>query len=425
MKKHITSTAIPTHLVKTEALASMSASFERFCLAAGIETLSEMMEQDAAAVCGARHARDEGRRAHRWGRTKGKIGFHGGKIAVERPRVRGFDGAERTLPSWESAVGENWLGEWAMNQMLINVSTRKFKRSVRLPGGDVPAWDGAGLSKSATSRRFVALSAARMKEWMETRLDHLDLLVIQIDGIPIAEDMLLVAAVGVDETGEKHPLGVVEGATENAVTARALIANLIDRGLDPAVRRLFIIDGSKALSTAIRRAFGRDTPIQRCQVHKARNILERLPKSMHAAVRSVLRQAWELDDAAKAEKLLRNLARRLNADWEGVAGSILEGIDEMLTVTRLGLPRELRRSLACTNIIENVMGTVRRVCRNVKHWRSPSMAMRWTAAAMMEAKKGFRRLKAHKQLPVLRAALDRRSAGTSTGWPLAQIAEAA
>lgn len=425
MEKHITSTAIPTHAVKTEALASMSASFERFCLAAGIETLSEMMEQDATAVCGARHTRDETRRAHRWGRTKGKVGFHGGKIAVERPRVRDFGGEEHTLPSWERAVGENWLGEWAMNQMLINVSTRKFKRSVRLPGGDIPAADGAGLSKSATSRRFVALSAARMKEWMETRLDHLDLLVIQIDGIHMAEDMLLVAAIGVDATGEKHPLGVVEGATENAATARALIANLIDRGLDPAARRLFIIDGSKALSTAIRRAFGRDTPIQRCQVHKARNILERLPKSMHASVRSVLRQAWELDDAAKAEKLLRNLARRLNADWEGVAGSILEGIDEMLTVTRLGVPRELRRSLACTNIIENVMGAVRRVCRNVKHWRSPSMAMRWTAAAMMEAKKGFRRLKAHKQLPALRAALDRQSAGASTGRPLAQITEAA
>ena len=155
MKKHITSTAIPTYALKTEALASMSASFERFCLAAGIETLSEMMEQDAAAVCGARHARDEGRRAHRWGRTKGKIGFHGGKIAVERPRVRGFDGAERTLPSWESAVGENWLGEWAMNQMLINVSTRKFKRSVRLPG----AMCRPGTAPACRSRRPRAASS--------------------------------------------------------------------------------------------------------------------------------------------------------------------------------------------------------------------------------------------------------------------------
>ena len=424
MRKAITSTAVPTHALKSEALAGMTASFERFCLAAGIETLSEMMEQDAEAICGLRHARGEGRLAHRWGRTKGKVGFHGGKVDVERPRVRGLDGEERILPSWKSAVGENWLGEWAMNQMLIAVSTRKFERSVRLPGGDVPAPRGAGLSKSATSRRFVALSAARMRQWLATRLDHLDLMVIQIDGVHMADDLLLVAAIGIDATGEKHPLGVVEGATENAATARALIANLIDRGLDPAVPRLFIIDGSKALSTAIRRAFGRDAPIQRCQVHKARNILERLPKSMHASVRSVLRQVWELDDAAKAEKLLRNLARRLAADWDGVAGSILEGLDEMLTVTRLGLPRELRRSLACTNIIENVMGTVRRVCRNVKHWRSPSMAMRWTAAAMIEAKKGFRRLKAHKQLPALRAALDRKKP-TLAKPSLAQIDEAA
>ena len=424
MKKAITSTAIPTHALKSEALAGMTASFERFCLAAGIETLIEMMEQDAEAICGSRHARGEGRQAHRWGRTKGKIGFHGGKVDVERPRVRGLDGEERMLPSWKSAVGENWLGEWAMNQMLIAVSTRKFERSVRLPGGDAPAARGAGLSKSATSRRFVALSAARMRQWVATRLDHLDLMVIQIDGVHMADDTLLVAAIGIDATGEKHPLGLVEGATENAATARALIANLIDRGLDPAVPRLFIIDGSKALSTAIRRAFGRDAPIQRCQVHKARNILERLPKSMHASVRSVLRQVWELDDAAKAEKLLRNLARRLEADWDGVAGSILEGLDEMLTVTRLGLPRELRRSLACTNIIENVMGTVRQVCRNVKHWRSPSMAMRWTAAAMIEAKKGFRRLKAHKQLPALRAALDRKKAAVAEP-PLAQIDQAA
>ena len=134
--------------------------------------------------------------------------------------------------------------------------------------------------------------------------------------------------------------------------------------------------------------------------------MERLPKSLHASVRRVLRQAWELDDADKAEKLIRNLARRLEQDWSGVSGAILEGIDEILTVTRLGLPKELRRSLACTNIIENVMSTVRRVCRNVKRWRSASMAMRWTAAAMQEAAKGFRRLKAHKQLPALRAALE-------------------
>src|SRR5207302_1982349 len=323
MNKLTTSTAIPTRALKLEALSKISASFELFCLASGIEALGEMMDRDAQAICGPRHARGRDRRAHRWGKTKGKIGFHGGKVEIERPRLRGFDGKEQPVPSWEAAVAEDWLGKWALNQMLINVATRKFARSVRLPEGDVPRPAGAGLSKSAASRRFVALSAARMKDWMASDLSDLDLLAIQ-----------------------------------------------------------------------------------RCQIHKARNIMERLPKSLHASVRCVLRQAWELDDAAKAERLLRNLAQRLEREWSGVAGSILEGIDEILTVTRLGLPKELRRSLACTNIIENVMGTVRRVCRNVKRWRSAAMAMRWTAAALQEAAKGFRRLKAHKQLPALRTALE-------------------
>jgi transposase-like protein len=412
MKEHTTFTAIPTHAIKAEALMSMTASFEQFCLAAGLEALAGMMEGDAIEACGGRHERSSRRTAHRWGKTKGKIGFHGGKVEIERPRLRGFDGKEQALPSWEGALTEDWLGKWAMNQMLINVSTRKFQRSVRLPEGDVPAKKGAGLSKSATSRRFVTLSAARLKEWMASDLSGLDLLVIQIDGIHMDADMTLVAAVGVDGNGDKHPLGVVEGATENATTVQALIDNLIERGLDPAVQRLFIVDGSKALSKAIRASFGRNVAIQRCQIHKARNIMERLPKSAHAQVRRVLRQAWEMDDADKAEQLLRNLARRLEKDWRGVSASILEGLDEMLTVTRLGLPPELRRSLACTNIIENVMGTVRRVSRNVKYWRSPSMALRWTGAAMLEAAKGFRRLKACKQLPLLKAALAERMAKT-------------
>ena len=169
------------------------------------------------------------------------------------------------------------------------------------------------MTKSAVSRRFVALSAERMKEWMAADLSKLDLLVIQIDGIHIKEDLMLLAAVGIDGDGRKHPLGVIEGATENAAVVQALLDNLVGRGLDPAICRLFIIDGAKALSKAIRNTFGRHTPIQRCQVHKARNITERLAKPLHASVRKALRQAWELDDADKAEKLIRNLARRLDA----------------------------------------------------------------------------------------------------------------
>jgi putative transposase len=422
-----TSTVFPPATLEAvgKAWDEVSASFDRFCLAAGIEALGSMMEKDAEEACGPRHARNEGRRGHRWGRTQGKISFHAGKVEIERPRVREFGGRELPLPSWQQAVEEDWLGRWAMNLMLINVSTRKFRRAVRLPEGDVPAPAGAGVSKSAASRHFVALSAERMKEWMGADLSGLDILVVQIDGLHITEHLVLVAAIGIDGKGEKHPLGLLEGATEHSAVVQALIDDLIARGLDPAVPRLFIIDGAKALSKAIRRSFGRHTPIQRCQIHKARNVMERLPPALHASVRHALRQAWELDDAAKAEKLIRNLAQRLERDAPGVSKSLLEGLDEILTVSRLGLPAELRRSLACTNIIENMMGTVRRVTRNVKRWSSASMALRWTAAAMLEAKKGFRRLKAYKQLDALRAALDAHAAKTSNEATVARQQKAA
>ncbi len=351
------------------AWRDVDSSFERFCLTAGIGAIEQMLSEDAQQLVGVPHSRGGGRISYRWGRTKGKIGFHGGKVAVHRPRVRSLDGHEVALPTWTAAQAEDWLGRWAMNLMLINVSTRKLRRAVRLPEGDLPA------------------------------------MVIQIDGLHIGNDLVLVAALGIDGNGHKHPLGLVEGATENAAVVQALIDNLIERGLDPTVCRLFIIDGAKALSKVIRRTFGTHTPIQRCQIHKARNVTERLAKPLHASVRRALRQAWELDDANKAERLLRNLARRLDQEAPGVAASILEGLDEMLTVNRLGLPLKLRRSLACTNSIENMMGTVRRVCRNVKRWRNTAMALRWTAAGMLEAAKGFRRLKAYKDLPVLRAAL--------------------
>jgi transposase-like protein len=295
------------------AFEEMTAGFERFCLAAGLEALGAMMEADAAALCGPRHGRGSERRAQRWGRTAGPIGFHGGKVAVARPRVRERGGKEVALPSWQAAVAEDWLGRWAMNLMLEGVTTRRFGRAVRLPEGDVPAGADSGVSKSAASRRFVALSAERLAAWLEQDLSGLDLL-----------------------------------------------DDLVTRGLDPSLPRLFIIYGAKALSKAIRRTFGRDTPIQRCQVHKARNIIDRLPKHLHASTRRALRQAWELDDAEKAEKLLRNLARTLEREALGVAGAILEGLDEILTVVRLGLPKELRRSLACTNIIENIMSGAHR-----------------------------------------------------------------
>ena len=391
-----------------DAWEAVGACFEQFCLVAGLSSLTQMLEEDARELAGEAHARDAAKPGYRWGRTTGRVGFHGGKVALERPRVRSkTTGKELALPSWQEVASRGLLEQWAMNLMLISVSTRKFGRAVRLPEAGVSAAAGSGLSKSAVSRRFKALTEARLAEWMATDLSQHDLLVIQIDGLHLDDSLLMIGAVGVDAEGNKHPLGVVEGATENATTVQVLLDNLIERGLDPAVCRLFIVDGAKALTKAIRRTFGADIPIQRCQVHKARNVTERLDRKHHAAVRRALRQAWEMADAEKAERLLRNLARRLEVEAPGVSRSLLEGLDEILTVTRLGLPPELRRSLASTNIIESMNSVIRQVCRNVKRWRNAKMGLRWTAAGMLEAAKGFRRLKAHKQLPILKDALEK------------------
>jgi len=242
------------------ARQDVGASFERFCLTTGVATLSSLLASDGVQLCGSHHGSDPERTGHRWGRTKGKLGFHGGTVPMDRPRVRSREGGEGRLPSGEAAQAEDRLGKWAMNPMLIKVSTRRYGRAVRRPEGDMPAFKADGRAKSSVSRRFVVLSAERMKAWMASDLSELDLLIIQIDGIHIEEDLMLLAAVGSDGDGRKHPLGVVEGATENTVVVQAPL----------------------------------DNPIRRGQVHKARNITERLAKPLHVSVRKVLRQAWEL-----------------------------------------------------------------------------------------------------------------------------------
>ena len=301
-----------------DAMDAVHLSVDRFCLLAGVEALAEMMEEDATTVCGARHRRHGDRRGYRWGRTHSEIGYHGGKVKVARPRVRDRAGKEVSLESWQVLRDGNLLLEWALNLMVLNVSTRKYHRAVRLPEGDLAKARGDGTSKSAVSRRFVALSRKKMKAWLASDLSELDLLVIQIDGLHVG-DHVLMAAIGVDGNGDKHVLAVVEGATENTVVVQALIDNLLARGLDPTLPRLFIVDGAKALSKAIRNTFGVAAAIQRCQVHKGRNIIEHLPAPSRrhlqpASVKKALRQAWDQDDAGhKAET-----AQMDCATWPGV-----------------------------------------------------------------------------------------------------------
>ena len=307
-----------------DAMDAVHLSVDRFCLLAGVEALAEMMEEDATTVCGARHRRHGDRRGYRWGRTHSEIGYHGGKVKVARPRVRDRAGKEVSLESWQALRDGNLLLEWALNLMVLNVSTRKYHRAVRLPEGDLAKARGDGTSKSAVSRRFVALSRKKMKAWLASDLSELDLLVIQIDGLHVG-DHVLVAAIGVDGDGDKHVLAVVEGATENTVVVQALLDNLLARGLDPTLPRLFIVDGAKALSKAIRNTFGVAAAIQRCQVHKGRNIIERLPLHLHASVKKALRQAWDQDDATRPSGCcatwpgvwsMRNRASRA-ASWRG------------------------------------------------------------------------------------------------------------
>ena len=388
-----------------DAMDAVHLSVDRFCLLAGVEALAEMMEEDATTVCGARHRRHGDRRGYRWGRTHSEIGYHGGKVKVARPRVRDRAGKEVSLESWQALRDGNLLLEWALNLMVLNVSTRKYHRAVRLPEGDLAKARGG---RHLEVGRFPALCGAVTQE--DEGLARLGSLGTRPASHPdrrsaCRRPCVLMAAIGADGNGDKHVLAVVEGATENTVVVQALIDNLLARGLDPTLPRLFIVDGAKALSKAIRNTFGVAAAIQRCQVHKGRNIIERLPQHLHASVKKALRQAWDQDDANKAERLLRNLVRRLEHEEPGVSGSILEGLDEILTVIRLGLPHELRRSLACTNIVENALGTVRQVTRNVKRWRHAEMALRWTAAGLLEAQKTFRLLKAYRQLPILRNAL--------------------
>lgn len=389
-----------------EGLAEFNGSFERLCLKAGTAAIEAMLAADAEQFCGKRYQRHADRQGYRWGLIGSEVGWHGGQAAIRRPRVRERGGAEVELPSWRAIQNADLLSRWAFNQMLIGVATRKYARSIRLPDGDLAGQAMRATTKSSVSRRFVALSTAKLKEWLAADLSSLDLLVMQIDGLRVDEHVL-VAAVGIDGAGDKHVLAVALGATENAAVVKALLADLVARGLKPDIARLFIVDGAKALSRAVRDTFGDFALIQRCQIHKGRNIIERLDPSLHASVKKVLRQAWDSPTAEQAERVLKNLARRLDHNAPGVSASILEGLDEMLTVIRLGLPDQLRRSLGCTNAIESLIAVLRQVCRNVKRWRDARMTLRWAATAMLEAEKSFRRLKAHKQLPVLRAALQR------------------
>jgi transposase-like protein len=298
------------------------------------------------------------------------------------------------------------LEQRAVEQMVLGVSTRGYARSLEpLP----EAVAVRGVSKRAVSERYVYGTERKLAELMSRELCQLRVVALLIDGVHFGEHVVL-AAVGVDEHGDKHVLGLREGATENAAAVRALLADLVERGLDTNRSLLIVIDGAKALHKAVVEVFGAHGLIQRCREHKKRNVTDALPERLRAAVRSAMNQAYATRDTKRARRLLEGLARRLEHQHPGAASSLREGLEETLTVMRLRLPENLERVLSSTNLIENLFSRVREIGRRVKRWQNGTMVLRWTAAGMLEAQRGFRKLVGYRAMPILFAALRARDA---------------
>jgi transposase-like protein len=366
----------------------------------GMRALMEQLEQERTAVCGPRHGQGPERRAVRNGHADGELVLGGRLVSVRRPRARDEDG-EIELPSWTAFRRRDPLSERAVEQMLVGVSTRKYDRSLEPVG---PALSTRGTSKSAVSRRFVAATQARVQAWLQRDLSAVDLVVLMIDGLHI-EDHVLLVALGIDAEGRKHVLGMREGATENATACTQMLSDMQERGLRTSEPVLAVLDGAKALSKAVRAVFGGRVKVQRCQAHKTRNVTDQLPQEMRTSVRQAMQQAYRCKDVKLAERQLRNLARRLDDDHPGAAASLLEGLDETLTVMAFGLPQWLERTLCTTNAIENVVGSARDLTRRVKRWRDAKMIVRWVATACIEAQKRFHRVRDHQGMSILVAAL--------------------
>jgi transposase-like protein len=365
------------------------ADLREFVIAAGTAAIGAVLEHERTQLVGPRYAHLPGREAHRAGSAPGELVLGGRRIQVRRPRARTLAGREVELPSWLAFGAEDPLHERAVEQMLVGVSTRSYVRSLEPVPDELVT---RGTSRSAVSRRFVAATEKQMAEWLGRDLSAIDLVVLMIDGVYVGDDHVLLVALGFDAQGNKHVLGVREGATENAASCTALLTEMRDRGLRTDHAVLAVIDGAKAIAKAIRDVFGTRALIQRCQQHKSRNITDQLPEELKPSVRQALRDAYACADAARAKRMLANLVRRLRDDHPGAAASLEEGLDETLTVKRFGLPRRLERQLSTTNAIENLIGSMRRISARVKNWRSGRMILRWTVTAVADAATRFRRI---------------------------------
>jgi putative transposase len=392
----------------TVALAELAGAAREGLLAlavgTGLGVLGSLLDADVERLVGPKGRHQPDRAAVRHGTQPGKVTLGGRRVRVDRPRVRRADGtAELPLPTWQAFAATELLDQLALERMLAKLSTRRYHHGLE-PVGSHVEHTATGTSSSAVSRRFVAATEHALAELLAADLSVLDLVALMVDGIRVAEHTCVVA-LGITIDGTKVPLALAEGATENATVVRDLLAGLRDRGLEVTRPLLVVIDGAKALRRAVLDVF--DHPvIQRCQLHKLRNVTDRLPDAVAATVAKRMRAAYRNPDPLVAQAELEALARELGRSYPGAAGSLREGLAETLTVGRLGVPPTLARTLRSTNAIESMIEICRDHAANVKRWRDGQMVLRWVAAGMGEARQQFRRVNGYLHLSALRVALD-------------------
>jgi putative transposase len=366
---------------------------------AGLQLMDLMMQEEVRELAGERSQRVAERTAHRWGRERGYCVVMGQKVPIERPRVRTTEDQEVRLGSYEMFHRGEPLTETVWEKLMLGLSTRKYGEAVR------QFTEAYGLEKSAISEHFIEASRAKLQEMMERRLDKTCLCALLIDATPF-QGQQIVAALGIDEYGRKTILGIRQGATENATVVGELLGDLVERGLDFSAPRLYILDGGKALSAAVKKHAGESAAIQRCQVHKRRNVLDHLTDEQKPAIAKKLNAAYALEDYAAAKQALQAVHRELMDLNPSAARSLGEGMEETLTVHRLHLPAQLRKTMVSTNVIESAFSIVEQVCKNVKRWHGGDQRERWVGSGLLVAEEQFRRITGYKLIPALMRELE-------------------
>ena len=383
-----------------EVIDGVGDEIERLAGAAGMLIMREVLGAEVASLAGPRGRHDPQRKLFRWGHQAGYAILAGAKVRLDRPRVRDRDGHEVTLHSYERFQSPPRRQRSIVKKLVHGISTRKYEKAVEA------FTEGYGISKSAVSRELVAATRGGLQALCERRIDALGrLTVLMIDGKEFAGEHVIVA-LGVDETGKKHVLGLVQGGTENSSVVQHLLDDLIERGLDTTQPMLIVLDGSKALRKAVNKTFGNRCPVQRCQIHKRRNVKDHLPPECQASADQRIRTAYGMRDHEQAKAQLLKIVAWLQEINPSAASSLKEGLEETLTLHRLGLPEPLRKSLQSTNLIESALSVAADVTRRVKRWRAGDMRLRWSAAGLLHAEKNFRRVRGYKAMPKLLTALE-------------------